>query len=115
LRHGVNCAGAVAVAATVTGGSRRWDKSPVAGSAVAAGAVAGAVDLVAYCAGGRRIMRSADHDAAMEQSRTAGAAKNAGGSGAGDERYVDPRHAGDCAGNGLLFAAQQLHWPATIC
>ena len=34
-------------------------------------------------------MRSADHDAAMEQSRTAGAAKNAGGSGAGDERHVD--------------------------
>ncbi len=29
--------------------------------------------------------------------------KNAGGSGAGDERHVDPRHAGDCAGYRLLF------------
>lgn len=71
----------------------------------------GAVDLVAYCAGGRCIVRSADHDAAMEQSRTAGAAENAGGSGAGDERHVDPRHAGDCAGYRLLFTAQQHHWP----
>lgn len=53
------------------------------------------------------IVRSADHDAAMEQSRTSGAAENAGGSGAGDERHVDPRHAGDCAGYGLLFTAQQ--------
>ena len=61
------------------------------------------------------IVRSADHDAAMEQSRTAGAAENAGGSGAGDEWHVDPRHAGDCAGNGLLFTAQQQYRPATIC
>ncbi len=57
----------------------------------------------AYCAGGRRIVRSADHDAAMEQSRTSGTAENAGGSGAGDERHVDPRHAGDCTGYGLLL------------
>lgn len=102
-------------AATVTGGDRRWGKSPVAGSAGTTGAVAGAVDLVAYCAGGRCIVRSADHDAAMEQSRTAGAAENAGGSGAGDERHVDPRHAGDCAGYRLLFTAQQHYRPATIC
>ena len=115
MRHGVNCAGAAAVAATVTGGDRRWGKSPVAGSAGTTGAVAGAVDLVAYCAGGRRIVRSADHDAAMEQSRTSGAAENAGGSGAGDERHVDPRHAGDCAGYGLLFTAQQHYRPAAIC
>ena len=61
------------------------------------------------------IVRSADHDAAMEQSRTSGTAENAGGSGAGDERHVDPRHAGDCTGYGLLFTAQQHYRPATIC
>lgn len=47
-------------------------------------------------------MRSADHDAAMEQSRTSGAAENAGGSGAGDDGMLILAMP-DCAGYGLLL------------
>lgn len=87
-------------------------KSPVAGSAGTTGAVAGAVDLVAYCAGGVLCVVLIWRMRRMEQSHF-GAAENAGGSAAGDAGMLILAMPG-IKGYRLLFTAQQHHWPAAV-
>lgn len=66
MRYGVNCVGVVVVVVIVIGGDRRWGKSLVVGSVGIIGVVVGVVDFVAYCVGGRCIVRSVDYDVVME-------------------------------------------------
>lgn len=66
LWYGVNCVGVVVVVVIVVGGDCWWVKLLVVGSVGIIGVVAGVVDFVVYCVGGRCIVCSVDYDVVME-------------------------------------------------